>query len=126
MLFTIGLITLAAVVRSYRFSQVEGVIRSSSLSRWRLWTVIALLGPCESIIPILIKGQQMGMEPFRICAAFLGGTLVTGIALVLLSQRIWDQPIALARWVSVIRGRVTPIPVAGAVAVGLVYFLKLG
>jgi hypothetical protein len=126
MYFTIALICLAAFVRSYRFSHVEGVIRSSSLSRWRLWTVLALLGPCESLIPILIKARQMGLEPVGVSCWFLAGTLVAGIALVLGSQRIWDRPELLARWVSVIRGRVTPIPVAGAVAVGLVYFLHLG
>src|SRR6185295_2300473 len=49
MVFTVGLITIAALLRSYRFSHVEGVVRSSSLSRWRLWTVLALLGPCESV-----------------------------------------------------------------------------
>jgi hypothetical protein len=126
MLFTIALITVAALIRSYRFSHVEGVIRSSSLSRWRLWTVLALLGPCESIVPILIKGQQMGMSAQAILTAFLAGTWVMGIGLVLLSQRVWDQPELLARWVSIIRGRVAPLPVAGVVAVGLVYFLRLG
>lgn len=126
MLFTVGLICIAALVRSFRFSQVEGVVRSSSLSRWRLWTVLALLGPCESVIPILVKAREMGVEPARVCLWFLAGTLVAGIALVLGSQRVWNQPELLARWVSVMRGRVAPIPVAGVVAVGLVYFLHLG
>src|SRR4051812_25214327 len=116
MLFTIGLISIAAFVRSYRFSQVEGVVRSRSNSRWRLWTVLALLGPCESVVPILIKARQMGMEPAGVGLWFLAGTLVAGIGLVLGSQRVWDQPELLARWVSVMRGRVAPIPVAGVVA----------
>lgn len=124
--FTIGLIALAALVRSYRFSHVEGLIRSSSLSRWRTWTVLALLGPCESIVPILIKGQQMSVPSHEVLAAFLAGTWIAGILLVFASQRIWNQPERLARWVSLIRGRISPIPVAGLVAVGLIYFLRLG
>jgi hypothetical protein len=117
--FTVALIASSALIRSYRFSSGEGYVRS-------VWTVLAFLGPCESIVPILIKGEQMGVASREILSAFLFGTIAMGIALVLLSRRIWDRPETLARYVNLIRGRVAPLPVAGAVAVGLVYFLRLG
>jgi hypothetical protein len=123
--FTIVLICVLGLARSIRFDRVEEIFRSDAGSPWRIWTVLALLGPSESLIPILIKSQQTGISTATTCLAFLGGTLASGAALAVMGRIVWDRPEALARWLSFLRGRMAAAPVAGFLAVGLVFLLRL-
>jgi hypothetical protein len=115
--------------RAFRFVGVEDVIRSRSQSPWRLWTVFALLGPCESVVPVLVKARAMGQGYPLAIVCFLLGTLMMGGVLVWAGRSVWNRPALLTRWVAVLRrgrGRTLPIPVAGAVAIGIICLLKLG
>ena len=56
-------ITLGAMfLRMVRFSRIRGIFRSTNSNAvWGILGVLSLLGPCESLIPILLKSRQLGV-----------------------------------------------------------------
>ena len=51
----LGWVALGLLVRMLRFSRIGEVLRGGPRSRWGMLTVLTLLGPCESIFPVLVK-----------------------------------------------------------------------
>ncbi len=123
--FTLAFVCLVGLVRALRFSKVEDIFRSRAQSGWQVWTILSLLGPCESIVPILIKSSQMGVGYAAATGAFLVGTVSTGVVLMISGRFLWDRPELFSIWGGVLRRRVGPIPIAGIVAVGLLYLVRL-
>jgi hypothetical protein len=109
------LVAFCAAIRGSRFNRIGEVFRAGPHGAWGTLAVLSLLGPCEWMLPILIKAAQIGMGFFLPFAFFLGGTLLTGAVCVSLGQRIWNRPMLFSRSMEWIR-RAKPIfPVASFV-----------
>ena len=68
--FTLTLVGLVTLIRGVRTSRISEVFRAGPHSAWGIFAVLSLLGPCESIIPIFIKANQLGMGYLAPFSAF--------------------------------------------------------
>jgi hypothetical protein len=122
---SVALVILAAALRSARFGKIREVLRLGSNRIWRGVTVLALLGPCESLIPVMVKAHHLGIGYLSTAAAFALGTLVSGVLVITLGRYIWNHPIKLNQGVSWALHRRSVIPATLGVALGLIFILKL-
>ena len=121
LIFVFGLMFL----RGFRFSQIQNVQRLGPHGIGGVVSVVSLLGPCESIIPVLIKASSMGMGYLLPLAAFLLGTVLAASGLALSGQMVWNRPYLLARTFSWFDTRIALLPVAAGVALSLRFLLRL-
>jgi len=75
----------------------------------------SLLGPAETLIPVVLKASQLGHGYLLPVVCYAAGTLLAGDFLVMAGRRMWNQPGAVAQgwlWLH----RVTPFsrPFAGS------------
>jgi hypothetical protein len=121
----LGLVFGVMALRLFRFTRVADVFRAGPGSHWGLIGVVALLGPCESIVPILLKSRQLGAGYGLALGAFLIGTLVSGVLLGAASRWLWDQPLWLPRAMSWIRSRQALVPAAAGIVLGIGAILRI-
>lgn len=121
MIFVFGMM----ILRGFRFSQIHEVQRLGPHSWWGVFSVVSLLGPCESIIPVLIKSSSLGVGYLLPIFAFFCGTVLAGSALVLSGQWVWNRPFWLTRTFDWVNQRVALLPVAASVVLGLRFLLRL-
>lgn len=112
-------VALGLLFRMLRFSRIGEVLRGGPRSRWGMLTVMTLLGPCESIFPVLVKAGLLGIGYPAAIAAYLGGTLLVGGAFVVGARLLWDRPLWLPRGVSWAYRPVSIFPVGAGMALGL-------
>jgi hypothetical protein len=126
-LFAFGMILVFSVmiVRMLRFSRLREVVRAGPNSSWGLFAVISLLGPCESVIPILIKARQLGIGYLIPSVSFLAGTMVVGMACVVAGRLLWNRPLWLPRGISWARSRSAILPAVAGLALGLTAILRV-
>jgi hypothetical protein len=121
----LGLVSAVMFVRMYRFSRVREVLRAGPGSSWGMIAVFSLLGPCESIIPIMIKSGQVGIGFLTPILAFTAGTLVSGTACVLVGRYLWDQPVLLPRGISLAQTKIATMPLFAVLMLGLATLLRV-
>lgn len=126
LMFSWGLVFSVMWVRIRRFSRVREVLRSGPNGRWGGFAVISLLGPCEALIPILIKAHHLGLALWLPCVAFLAGTSIVGIACVLISRALWDRPLWLPRSMQWAQSRSAALPVIVGLVLGLGALIRIG
>jgi hypothetical protein len=116
-------VCLFAVIRGIRFTRIKDVFRAGPEGIWGIVAAFSLLGPCESVILIFIKARQMGLGYFMPFTAFLAGTLIAGIAAILVGQVLWNRPLALPRSLAWANwgGAVLPSVAALALGVGVLW-----
>ena len=124
LIFSFVLVALVALLRAMRFSRIREVIRGGAGSIWGAFTVFSLLGPAESMIPILLKAKYIGVGYLLPLAAFYLGTLVVGLGLIVSGRMVWDRPNLLPRGLYLAQKRVTVLPVLAVMAIGLTFLLK--
>jgi hypothetical protein len=112
-------------VRAFRFGRIGEVLRAGPQSRWGILAVLSLLGPAESLIPILAKASHLGGGYVLTLGAFALGSLCMGSVLVVVGRVLWDQPQWLPRGLSWGRRGTTLLPVIFGLAVGLDALLKI-
>jgi hypothetical protein len=123
--FTLALVASVMVLRLLRYSKIKEVLQAGPRGAWGILAVLSLLGPCESIIPILIKCRQLGMGYLIPVIAFAVGTFVVGTGCMLTGRYLWSKPFLLPRglhWASRVR---TVLPMATALAIGMIAILKI-
>jgi hypothetical protein len=122
---SLAIVFLVMTVRAVRFSSIPKV-QSLGLQRWNgLWAVLSLLGPCESILPVLMKSKVLGLGYLVPFCAFGLGTVVAGPLLVISSQWFWNRPFGLTQILSWIDRRIAVVPVVACLVLGLRFLLKL-
>ena len=123
--FALILLVCGTVVRVTRFSRIQEVIRSGAQSRWGMFAVVSLLGPSESVIPVLLKGKAIGIGYLVPWLAFWGGSWVAGFGLVMVGRVLWNRPFLLPRGMYWARHQGVVIPMVALVALGLRALLKI-
>lgn len=92
LVFSFVLVGAVAVVRSIRFKRIYEVLRMGPQGSAGLFTVVSLLGPCESLIPILIKAKSLGAGYMLPSVFFFLGTVISGVFLMVSGQYLWNCP----------------------------------
>ena len=115
----------ALAVRLVRFPRMNEVFRAGPNGAWSLVSVLWILGPCELIIPVLIKARQVGIGYLVPLVSFGAATLVVGVATVVAGRIMWNKPLLLPRGISWgTEGRAL-LPVLAGLAIGLGAMLRL-
>ncbi|MGZ3698044.1 MAG: hypothetical protein ACXVCH_08115 [Bdellovibrionota bacterium] len=124
-LFALVLVVGSMAFRAERFQKISQVLRSGRDGKWGIYIVISLLGPCETVVPILVKGARLGAPVWLTMGAFSAGTLVVGTFVSVLGSTLWDRPLALPQSLRWAQARISVVPVVAAVVVGFGFLLKL-
>lgn len=123
--FGLFLVVSVMFLRLVRFSRIQEVLRSGSQSIWGSFATLSLLGPCESIIPILIKSGQLGMGYATPLLAFALGTVVAGCAAVLSGHLMWNRPLGLPLGLAWAQRSSAVLPVIAGLTAGLGVLLRM-
>lgn len=100
MLFSLGLVAVGALIRFLRFPKLREVFLAGPQSKRGVLAAWSLLGPAESVIPLVLKAIQLGHGYLVPVACYALGTLVGGDLLIMWGRRIWNQPGAVTQgWV---------------------------
>ncbi len=123
--FSIGVIFLFSVVRVFRFRALNQVIRSGKHSSWGILAAFSILGPAESLVPLLLKANILGasapLAAAMVCLYGLG-TALTLTYFVSVSQKLWERPWGLINGIERSRRtmRLVPVGMLGALVLFLV------
>jgi len=123
-LLSLGLVMVFVVLRALHFDRVIEVVRSGGQGRWALMTLLSLIGPCEFLLPILIKSAQLQVEPLLTFGAFSAGTLLFGNAITLWGHHRWSVPFALPRGLRRAYQGSTLLPLTAGVLAGLALIVQ--
>ena len=83
------------LARELRFGKMLNLFRVGHQGVSGSFFALSILGPCEILLPFFIKINALGVNAFVPFIAFLGGTWVVGISLVLMGRRRCNRPIWL-------------------------------
>ena len=95
--FSLGLVLVMSLARFVRFSRLREAFLAGPQSKRGLVAAWGLLGPAESLVPVVMKSVQLGEHWLAPVIAYTAGTLIAGSALVFWGRRLWNQPSILAR-----------------------------
>ncbi|OFZ81162.1 MAG: hypothetical protein A3K03_10675 [Bdellovibrionales bacterium RIFOXYD1_FULL_44_7] len=123
--FSFILVFLVMTIRLLRFSRIKDIFRTGPRGLWAVFSVLSLIGPCESIIPILIKAKQMGIGYLLTILTFSLGTMIVGMASVVTGRYLWNRPLWLPRGISWSARGTALVPIAAGLAVGLSAILRI-
>lgn len=101
--FSLAMVVLFAGLRFLRFSKLREAFLAGPQSKRGILATWALLGPAESLVPVVLRSVQSGHGYLIPVLAYLAGTLLAGNFLFLAGRRLWNQPVRLAQgyaWVS--------------------------
>jgi hypothetical protein len=122
---SVALVIVAAALRSIRFNRIREVLRLGSNGLWSAVSVLSLLGPCESLIPVMVKGHHLGIGYLSAAIAFALGTVIAGVLVISMGRFIWNHPNRLNQIVCWALRRRSAVPAALGVALGIIFILKL-
>lgn len=122
---SVALVIAGAILRAARFGSIREILRMGSNRIWSTLSVLSLLGPCESLIPVMIKAHHLGVGYLVAFAGFAAGTLLSGLLLIFAGRYFWNHPIRLNQGVSWALQRRSVLPVLAGVTAGLIFLLKL-
>jgi hypothetical protein len=119
------LVTGAAVLRSFRFQKIFEILRLGKGSRYGESISRSLLGPCETLLPVMIKANHLHLSEIGVLAVFWLGALLFGVIAVRTSHSLWDRPQALPIEVAWAQRRLTAIPVMLSAVIAASAVLRL-
>lgn len=120
-LFSVVFIVSVALVRRFRFKRIHEVLRTGPQGFSALITAFSLLGPSESLIPFLLKARSLGMGYIIPSVAFLLGTLLSGIVLIVSGKIVWNRPYWFPRTIKWTDQGMWVVPVMAGVILSLVF-----
>jgi hypothetical protein len=123
--FSLILIGSVALIRGIRFRKIPDVLRTESRGFWGLLTVLSLLGPCESIIPIMVKAKLIGVGYLLPFTSFFFGSLLGGILLVQSGKAIWNRPLWLPRGIQSLRSLRVSASLMAVLAMSLALLIRI-
>ncbi len=101
--FSLVMLLVMSIARFLRFSKLREAFLAGPNSKRGLVAAWSLLGPAESLVPVVMKSLQSGESWLLPVLAYTAGSIVSGCVLVFWGRRLWNQPAVLARgylWVS--------------------------
>jgi hypothetical protein len=102
--FSVVFVLLAICVRSFRYSRLIEAQRSGPRGAWGAYAMVSLLGPAESLVPILIQARHWGVSLWPPFLAYSAGTSVALGILVLAGRWAWNRPGWMVRSLAWSRG----------------------
>lgn len=123
--FSLVLMLGVTFFRARRFTEMKEIHRTAHRNRWAVLGVVSLLGPCESVIPIFIKADQLGVGFLLPFLAFFLGTLIAGSVAIAFGRFAWNKPFWLPRGMNFAHQKMAAIPVVAVVAIGLSFLFRL-
>lgn len=136
-LFKLSLVVVLAswIYRSSRLDKIDTVLLGNlkrSPGIFELWgaeAVVLYLGPCEALLPVLVKARQMGDGLFGVVlgalVAFSAGTLIIGLLLITFSRDFWNRPVWLTRGIQWAHRSGPTVPVWVMLGASLILLLKI-
>jgi hypothetical protein len=124
-LFAVAFLFGLVLMRSFRFPGLSGLFRSQGSIGAGVVTSLLLLGPSESLVPVMIKGHQLGSGYLLPSLAFAFGTLSVALGLAARGRRMWSRPLWLTRTLAWAHQKSTALPVGVALLVGFGILLRL-
>jgi hypothetical protein len=122
---SVAMVALSSALRYARFNRIREVLRLGSNPLWNAISILSLLGPCESLIPVMVKGHRLGSGYLLAAIAFAVGTLVAGLGVIVLGRSIWNHPSRLNQLISWALRRRSAMPAAIGVGLGIIFILNL-
>ena len=118
------LVAGAVLVRMRRLERMLEVFRGGNHGKGALMTTLSLLGPAESLVPLLLKARIEGHSGLPVLALYGGLTFATISTLAILGHRLWNDPTRLARGLSLLLKPSFSFPVAAVLGLSLVAMLQ--
>lgn len=122
---SVAMVALSAAVRHARFNRIRDVLRLGPNPLWKGVAILSLLGPCESLIPVMVKAHRLGDGYLLAALAFALGSIAAGLAVILAGRSIWNHPSRLNQLISWALRRRSAVPAAIGVGMGILFILKL-
>ncbi|MFN7684908.1 MAG: hypothetical protein ACK5QT_05795 [Oligoflexia bacterium] len=101
--FSITGVVVFSAGRFLRFSKLKEAFLAGPESKRGILASWTLLGPAESLVPVVLKSVQSGQGYLLPVVVYFLGTWISGSLLVHLGRRLWRQPARLAQgysWVN--------------------------
>jgi hypothetical protein len=125
--FTFGLLILGTLLRNFTFNSQSDIMSIGTNSKWGLYRVGILLGPAESLLPILVKAELAEKTLAPVIGMYLAGSLIMALIFVNLGRALWERPLWLPRGISMVmdpKTMISVVSVAGGFALALTTFLR--
>ena len=97
MILSLTLVSAVTLIRVFRFSRLKEAFSSGPHSKRGILAAWSLLGPAESLIPIVLRSEELGFGYFGAFLAYSCGTLLAGLSLVFWGRSVWNRPWILPR-----------------------------
>lgn len=123
--FSVFLVAVVALLRGLRFSRLREVLRNGKNGVWGFFSALSLLGPSESLVPVLVKAHHLGAGYLTPVLAYFAGTFLAGAFLVLWGRKAWNRPLWLIRGMEWAQKRVAVVPVVAGLGIGLTFLIRI-
>lgn len=122
---TLVFVAALSLLRIARYSHVRTVLRMPPDGLlWSTVSVIAVIGPAEALVPVLVRSLEVGAGILVPLLAFWSGTMVAGLSLSFVGPWIWDRPLLLPRSLAWAERPGATIPIVLGVAVAATFLLR--
>lgn len=118
-LFAAVLLTGMMTVRLLGYRYLPTLFISGPQGTRPVFAAVLFLGPCESLIPILMRSAQLGLPSFTTISVFALGTLMAGMVGIFLGRLICDRPEWLPASLAWTRESPAWAPALGGILIGL-------
>lgn len=128
---SVALVLMSLLYRVSRLDRVDNVLHQNLKRRytffelWGVETVVGFLGPCETLLPIMIKAHNRGEEYLPVLVAFAGGTIIVGLLLITFTRDLWHNPARLTRGVLWANENRALMPALAGLGLGLIFLSRL-
>ena len=125
MMYSLILVGAVTLVRMFRFSRLQEAFAAGPQSKRGILAAWSLLGPAESIIPVVLRSNQLGTGYLIPCLAYAAGTLLAGTCLVFWGRSLWNRPWILPKSWALMQRSAPVIPVLAFVLTGISVWWKI-
>lgn len=113
--------SLLRVIRYPSISTVLQLCRSGV----RPWArILSLIGVCEFVMPLMMKGRLLGIGYALPLGYFLLGSLLCAALAVPLGRRLWNRPLWMTEWLGQLQSRAAAVPMFAGLLVGFFFTLR--
>lgn len=120
----LGVIAIAL----YRFQHYEKIREVFWFSKdhglQALYRVFLLLGPCELLVPVLVKATQSDISLRQTVVVFTGGVLIAAWVAVFWGKTLWNRPAETVLWFERVNRSVRRLPWAVALVLATLTFMR--
>jgi hypothetical protein len=121
---SLAFLLAVSLLRMRRFEGIRGMTRVGRSGNWAWISAAILLGPAESLVPVLLKtgsGENGILLPV---IAYLAGTLSAGTGLVLFGLQAWNRPMLLPRSLSFAERQGALVPALLTFGIAIITLLR--